>query len=140
MVVERAGADADADPEAGSGPLLAVGALWLWSLRPWGELVVGAMLVMLVLEGVGVATDQWFGVRADPDTAFASAGAVPLSAGGFQFDTASIIDRCHRLGLRIDYWTVNDAATAARLCDLGADGIMTDDPARIAPVFERYLK
>lgn len=59
-------------------PLLLVGAWWLWSLRPWGEVVVGTMLVMLVLEGVGVATDQWFGVRADPDTAFASAGAVPL--------------------------------------------------------------
>lgn len=67
-----------------------------------------------------------------------TAAQLPLSAGGFQFDTASVIDRCHRLGLRIDYWTVNDAATAARLCDLGADGIMTDDPKTVAPAIRAW--
>ena len=41
---------------------------------------------------------------------------------------------CHR-GLRVDFWTVNDPTTARRLLDLGADGIMTDDPAALAPLF-----
>jgi glycerophosphoryl diester phosphodiesterase len=46
-----------------------------------------------------------------------------------------IIERAHARGLRVDFWTVNDAATARRLLDLGADGIMTDDPAAVAPAF-----
>ena len=49
--------------------------------RPLGQLVVGAMLVMLLLESIGVATDQWFGAMADPDTPFASMAAVPLFLG-----------------------------------------------------------
>lgn len=59
-------------------PLLIVGAWWLWNRRPFGELVTGAMLVLLVLESIGVATDQWFGARADPNTPFASMAAVAL--------------------------------------------------------------
>jgi hypothetical protein len=59
-------------------PLLALSAWWLWKRRPFGELLVGAMLVLLVLESIGVATDQWFGVMADPGTPFASMAAVPV--------------------------------------------------------------
>ena len=44
-----------------------------------------------------------------------------------------IIRRCHALGLRVDYWTVNQPALATSLVALGADGIMTDDPAVIVP-------
>jgi len=42
-----------------------------------------------------------------------------------------VIRRCHALGLRVDYWTVNDPALARSLAALGADGIMTDDPGAI---------
>jgi glycerophosphoryl diester phosphodiesterase len=42
------------------------------------------------------------------------------------------------MGIRVDFWTINDPAEARRLLELGADGIMTDDPAAIAPVFDRY--
>ncbi len=62
-------------------PLLAVASWWLWKRRPLGELIVGAMLVMLVLESIGIATDQWFGAAADPTTPFASMAAVPLFMG-----------------------------------------------------------
>jgi len=51
-----------------------------------------------------------------------------------------VIARCQALGLRVDFWTVNDAATAQRLVALGADGIMTDDPRRIAPVVRAASK
>jgi glycerophosphoryl diester phosphodiesterase len=44
-----------------------------------------------------------------------------------------VIARCHALGLRADYWTVNDPVQARALVALGADGIMTDDPAAIVP-------
>jgi glycerophosphoryl diester phosphodiesterase len=66
-----------------------------------------------------------------------SAAQVPLAGGGYRFDTAEFVGRCHRLGLRLDFWTVNDAPTAERLLELGADGVMTDDPRAIAPVFAR---
>jgi hypothetical protein len=59
-------------------PLLVGGAWWLWNRQPLGELVVGAMLVVLVFEAIGVATDQWFGATADPRTPFASMAAVPV--------------------------------------------------------------
>lgn len=33
------------------------------------------------------------------------------------------------LGLRVHFWTVNDAGLMRRLLDMGCDGLMTDDPA-----------
>jgi glycerophosphoryl diester phosphodiesterase len=62
---------------------------------------------------------------------------LPLRAGPLEFSSRSFIERCHRLGLRVDFWTVNDPDVAGTLLGRGADGIMTDDPAGIAPVFER---
>lgn len=63
------------------------------------------------------------------------AAQLPPSSGRFHFDRAGFADRCHRAGLRLDFWTINDPAQAEELLDLGADGIMTDDPRAIAPVF-----
>jgi glycerophosphoryl diester phosphodiesterase len=45
-----------------------------------------------------------------------------------------VVARCRALGLRVDFWTVNDPALARRLMALGVDGIMTDDPALLAGV------
>jgi glycerophosphoryl diester phosphodiesterase len=64
-----------------------------------------------------------------------TAAQIPLAAGPVRLDRAAFIERCHGLGLRVDFWTVNQPEEAARLLALGADGIMTDDPAAIAPVF-----
>jgi len=64
-----------------------------------------------------------------------TAAQLPLAGGGYRFDTPEMVARCHRLGLRLDFWTINDPAEARRLLALGADGIMTDDPRLIAPVF-----
>jgi glycerophosphoryl diester phosphodiesterase len=47
-----------------------------------------------------------------------------------------VIARCHALGLRVDFWTVNDVPTARRLLTLGADGAMTDDPGLLAPILK----
>lgn len=60
------------------------------------------------------------------------AAQVPVHAGPIRFDRGPFIDKCHRLGMRVDFWTVDDPALARRLIALGADGIMTDDPARMA--------
>lgn len=56
---------------------------------------------------------------------------VPVVAGPFRLGTAEFIEKCHAVGLRVDFWTINDVAQARALAALGADGIMTDDPARV---------
>lgn len=61
-------------------PLLAIAAVACWRRRPWGLLVTGAMLAMFTLEGIGVATNQWFGSRADPFSPAASMTMVPAFA------------------------------------------------------------
>lgn len=60
---------------------------------------------------------------------------IPTAAGPLRLDGGPFIDRCHRLGLRIDYWVINDPLEAARLVERGATGLMTDDPQEIAPRF-----
>ena len=41
---------------------------------------------------------------------------------------AALVARCHAAGLKMQVWTVNDAARMQALLDLGVDGMFTDDP------------
>ena len=66
-----------------------------------------------------------------------SVAQVPPRASVLRADTPGFIARCRALAIPVEYWTINDPAEAERLLTLGADGIMTDDPAAIAPVFRR---
>jgi hypothetical protein len=61
-------------------PLMAVAAAWLWRRRPWGYLIVGAGLVMWVIESASIAVDQWYGHAADPGSPVASAALIPAFA------------------------------------------------------------
>jgi len=63
------------------------------------------------------------------------AAHIPMQHGIVRLDGPPFIARCRALGLRVDYWVVDDPQEARRLLDAGATGIMTDDPASIAPVF-----
>jgi glycerophosphoryl diester phosphodiesterase len=47
---------------------------------------------------------------------------------------AALVARLRARGVRVQPWTVNDAAEAARLRACGADALITDVPARIAAV------
>ena len=58
---------------------------------------------------------------------------IPTRTGPFPLDTPRLLEKLRRLGLAVDFWTINDPDDARRLVRLGADGIMTDDPARIVP-------
>ena len=64
---------------------------------------------------------------------------IPPRPGGVDLSAPPFLDKCRDLGLRVDYWTINDPAEALRLLQCGADGIMTDDPAAIAPAFHEFL-
>jgi glycerophosphoryl diester phosphodiesterase len=59
------------------------------------------------------------------------AAQVPITAGWLRFDSNSFVSRCSRLGIRLDYWVVNDEQQADSLLRRGATGIMTDDPGRL---------
>ena len=45
---------------------------------------------------------------------------------------AASVATAHRLGLRVNAWTVNERADMARMIALGVDGIITDRPAELA--------
>jgi glycerophosphoryl diester phosphodiesterase len=66
---------------------------------------------------------------------FGDAAQVPRRALGVTFASQRAIDRLHALGLRVDFWTIDDPEEAKRLLAMGADGIMTDDVRAVAPVF-----
>jgi glycerophosphoryl diester phosphodiesterase len=63
---------------------------------------------------------------------------VPTRAGPFDLASRAFVDKCHALGLRVEYWTVNDPLVADVLLDRGADGLISDDPARLKPLVDRY--
>jgi glycerophosphoryl diester phosphodiesterase len=65
---------------------------------------------------------------------------VPVRAGPLRFDRAAFIAKCHAIGLRVDFWTIDDRDEADRLLVLGADGIITNDPAALRPLFDRPLR
>lgn len=64
-----------------------------------------------------------------------TAAQVPVSQGPLRFDRTPFIAKCHSLGLRVDFWTIDSVEEAERLLALGADGIMTNDPAPMRKLF-----
>jgi glycerophosphoryl diester phosphodiesterase len=58
---------------------------------------------------------------------------LPVKVPGMRLATETFIARCHAAGLAVDFWTINDPCEALRIAAMGADGIMTDDPATMAP-------
>jgi hypothetical protein len=62
-------------------PFTIIVAAALWRRTPWGLVMGGAMLLMLVLESIAIAVDQWFGAAADPGSPVASAALTPMFLG-----------------------------------------------------------
>lgn len=63
------------------------------------------------------------------------AAQIPTHHGPVNLASEERIARFHELGVRVDYWTINEPDEARALLARGADGIMTDDPARLMPIF-----
>lgn len=59
------------------------------------------------------------------------AAQVPRRAYGVSFASQGAIDRLHMLGVRVDFWTIDEKAEADELFAMGADGVMTNDPRAI---------
>ena len=53
---------------------------------------------------------------------------VPVEHRGIELVTPRSVRAAHSRGVRVDVWTINDAAEMRRLLDLGVDVIMTDYP------------
>ncbi len=53
---------------------------------------------------------------------------------------AEDVARHHQRGRRVMTWTVNDVDEAERLLAAGVDGIISDDPERMAPVFASFRR
>lgn len=56
---------------------------------------------------------------------------IPVRHGRFDLARPRLVRDAHRAGLRVIYWTVNDAGLARSLIERGADGIITDWPGRM---------
>jgi glycerophosphoryl diester phosphodiesterase len=65
-----------------------------------------------------------------------TAAQVPTHSGRIRFDRPAFIAKCHSIGLRVDFWTIDDRVEAARLLELGADGIITNDPGALRSLFQ----
>jgi hypothetical protein len=61
-------------------PLMTLAAVLLLRRQPWGYVLTGALLVMLVIETASIGVDQWFGHAADPASPIASAALTPVFA------------------------------------------------------------
>jgi glycerophosphoryl diester phosphodiesterase len=73
--------------------------------------------------------------EAEVDKQIAELGFQPhIYAPDYQLLTPEIIEHCHKRGLRIIPWTVNESEDMRRLIAWGVDGIITDYPNRLVEI------
>lgn len=68
-----------------------------------------------------------------------SAGAVqvPPAHKGVRIVDERFVRTCHRAGVQVHVWTVDEEAEMERLLDLGVDGVMTDRPSVLKKLLVR---
>jgi glycerophosphoryl diester phosphodiesterase len=67
----------------------------------------------------------------------AAAAQVPMARNGIRIVDAGFVRACHRAGVAVHVWTIDDPTLMAQLLDLGVDGIMTDRPSVLKHVFQQ---
>ena len=55
-----------------------------------------------------------------------------------QLATETVVDFAHKHNIAVHYWTINDKDEMRRIISIGADGITTDYPHRLAEVYAEY--
>ena len=65
---------------------------------------------------------------------------IPDEEYGISLISKSFVDNAHKRNIAVHYWTINDEETMRRLIEIGADGIMTDYPHKLARVYSEYNK
>ena len=65
---------------------------------------------------------------------------LPMEEMGFTLATKRLVENAHKHNLAVHYWTINDEEDMRYLIEIGADGIMTDYPHKLAKVYEEYSK
>lgn len=66
---------------------------------------------------------------------------IPMSFDvGIEIDLTAktLLERAHRRGIAVQYWTINDPDEMRFLIELGCDCIMTDDPVLLQQVLQEY--
>jgi glycerophosphoryl diester phosphodiesterase len=67
----------------------------------------------------------------------ASAAQVPVARKGIHIVDARFVEACHRAGVAVHVWTVDDPEEMEQLLDLGVDGLMTDRPSVLRQVLRQ---
>lgn len=66
---------------------------------------------------------------------------IPLKSSGINLKKRSLIEKVHRLGMEVYYWTIDDVPTMKELIELGADGLFTNRPDFLKEVIrEMHLR
>jgi len=60
----------------------------------------------------------------------------PLASSGISLKKRSLIEKVHRLGMEVYYWTIDDVPTMKELIELGADGLFTNRPDLLKEVVQ----
>ena len=63
---------------------------------------------------------------------------IPTEEYGLDLATSRLVTNAHDHNIAVHYWTVNDKDEMRHLIEIGADGIMTDYPHRLAEVYAEY--
>jgi glycerophosphoryl diester phosphodiesterase len=63
---------------------------------------------------------------------------IPTDEYGINLMRADMIKNAHKHNLAVHYWTIDDKETMRELIGIGADGIMTNYPHRLAEVYAEY--
>lgn len=61
---------------------------------------------------------------------------IPVRKGPTRIVTKRFVEACHRTGIAVHVWVVNDRAEMERLLAMGVDGLVTDNGAALAQVLE----
>ena len=67
----------------------------------------------------------------------AAAAQVPMRRNGIPIVDAAFVRTCHRAGMAVHVWTIDEPTVMEDLLDLGVDGIMTDRPSALKEVLQR---